>query len=424
MRRSGGGCWLLAMAVAMTGTLALTAQEPAPQVPAPPAAQRAAAPTGIVSGLVICADTQQPAHFAQVLLLNRDLLHTPEVHSDADVKKLTHMTLMVTGTARMDGHFVIENVPPGDYYAMAKVSGYLLPLARVKGNAAGQHLEEELRDVPLVHVEAYRTAETSITIHRGGLIAGRVTFDDGSPATGLQLQLHPVEGQGGSSSFEPAMMMVSVGREGQLPNMAFTDDEGRFRFPGLPPGHYKVGLRLAVSGESQRVGTLYEMNSNGDTQSDIDIFYPAAFRLADAKMLKIEGGEQITDADISIALKDLHSVRGRIRLSADAPKNANIAIILHEKGELESPPFGRESNLHPDGSFEFEYVPAGEYVLESFSIPTLVAPEGTGQVAGGMSQTNFLAKPQNHPVVVLDQDVDVGEILPASVKLPEDETGP
>ena len=86
--------------------------------------------------------------------------------------------MVVTGRSGLDGSFTIANVPPGEYYAVAKLGGYLLPIAPVTTEKQAADVDAVMRDVTRVTVTAKQTAEVNLELHRGGTISGRVQFED------------------------------------------------------------------------------------------------------------------------------------------------------------------------------------------------------------------------------------------------------
>ena len=385
--------FLLAFTLALTG-IPLQSQE----LPS----KATSSPTGSVSGTVICSDTQAPARFAKVVLVNRNLPHFPTM----DVPRTT---LSITGLTGIDGHFLIDQVPPGDYYAMASVDGYIFPLTLILNESPSHPLAELLHDVPQVHVAASQTAQTEIALQRGGLIAGQATFEDGSPAAGLRVQLHAAEEEQSLSLLGPILQIITRGAVVRSNNLE-TDDEGRFRFSGLPPGQYRLSLSLTISASSHVVqgasSSRNALRDNGDTQSVVEIFYPGAFRMASGKVLKITGDERLSDSDIVISLKNLHTVRGTVRMPADLSTMKKATICLCDEDGPREARLSRVETIHPDGSFEFKYVPPGRYLAEVIFITD---PVDGGKSIGAGAFTKSLE--QHSPqIVVLDADVDAGEI--------------
>src|ERR1700745_347495 len=88
-------------------------------------AQNSARPgTGTVTGHVYCADTNAPARMARVRLESVDdaQLHegsNPQDSSDMPVGGIVQTALYCS--------FVSPNVPPGRYYIVASLPGYLSP---------------------------------------------------------------------------------------------------------------------------------------------------------------------------------------------------------------------------------------------------------------------------------------------------------
>ncbi len=55
-------------------------------------------------------------------------------------------------------------------------------------------MSKVLADVPMVHVTADRVTESRLTMRRGAVLSGRVTFDDGAPGIGFTVRVLPMEG--------------------------------------------------------------------------------------------------------------------------------------------------------------------------------------------------------------------------------------
>jgi hypothetical protein len=173
-------CWMLAL-TAIALALAGCGDGGAGKKPDPT--------KGRVTGIVICADTGKPARFAFV-----GLYSAPRKEEKGD-----QSSIQDGGMTDLDGRFTIEAVEPGHYFAVATKEGYLDPVRgldftrlvamnddtkayREAVNAWKDHLVD-------VDVQIHRTSEISLVMERGAEIEGIVSFDDGSPAIGMQFQL-------------------------------------------------------------------------------------------------------------------------------------------------------------------------------------------------------------------------------------------
>jgi hypothetical protein len=161
---------------------------------------------GTVTGVITCGDTQRPARFAGVTLMPVPEDKPPakgmsqkEAEADpaAALKQVTaqmgSMT-MLQGQTGLDGSYTIANVPPGDYYLSPTAPGYVSSLAAAQAVAPPGATGKKLyAGVPVVHVEANKTARGDVTLDRGAAVFGTVAFDDGGPAGKVTVMIGKVE---------------------------------------------------------------------------------------------------------------------------------------------------------------------------------------------------------------------------------------
>jgi hypothetical protein len=173
----------------------------------------------------------------------------------------------VYGTSGMDGSFRLDGVPEGDYLVAALNPGYITPgaAAAMDFSLSEDQIKSIIASLPQVQVGAGRTANVSLTLHRGAVIAGRMQFADGSPVIGamvgcesidsvrrLESALRPENRAKVVSPRQEALQSLSSPQH--LPQGApTTDDEGRYRIFGLPPGKYIVSTMVAMDHSSERV---------------------------------------------------------------------------------------------------------------------------------------------------------------------------
>jgi len=297
---------------------------------------------GVVAGVVLCADTGRPARFATVTL--SAIPKAGEKSEQADPLPATETTV-----TDLDGRFRMEAVQPGHYYAFATLEGYLDPvmgldLARL--NALPSDRERTLDAVDqwkdhLVEltVGVRRVSEISMQIERAAEIAGTVTFDDGSSAIGMHFQLFRKTEKNGWTGVGTALMDSWSIR-------AVSDGHGRYSLTNLPAGEYTVCTLIPTD--------LEEAASR--------ICLGDVFRRKDAKTVKVAAGETAGDTDIEIPLSGLHTVSGTVTAQADGHPIPHGAMRLLYADDRER---ARELPLLDDGSFSFEYVPEGKYILQA-----------------------------------------------------------
>ncbi len=339
---------------------------------------------GTVTGIVICTDTGKPARFATVTL---SAAPKKGANDDED-GPLPETESTVTD---LDGRFRLEAVEPGRYYAFTALEGYADPVrgldfARIADLPSGyqQHLDSirQWKDhLTEVTVAAHRSTEVSLQVERGAEIGGTVTFDDGSPAIGLHFQLLRKTDKGAWSEVGVALL------DGW--NISSTSDgRGRFNLTGLAAGEYIV-CALAPIGSQDSAPRICLGNT---------------FRRKDATIVKVHAGESASGADIVIPLGGLHSVAGTVSTLADGHAVGHGKVRLLYADDREK---ARETTLLEDGSFRFEYVPEGKYIVQ---VSVAQDQERRGSEAGsGNSETATGAgrgSPHNELPVTVQGDVD------------------
>jgi hypothetical protein len=364
---------------------------------------------GTVTGHVICQDTQKPARFGNVLLFEVPKYITPQVNfEDMDPRAVhvaneaqmeaTKSVNVVQAQTTMDGSFAAANVPPGDYYALAAIPGYVQPRNLVQSAYdAGEDLTKSITGVSIVHVSADRSAQTEISAVRGAAVEGHVLWDDGGPVSGAIVSVEPTAKE--HKPLPPQFGMITGASTFPL-TPGVTDDRGRYRISGLAPGEYRVKATLLTNSHM----TFSRGKLVGFTQGaalPVNVYAPAAFHQADAKPVKLTAGEERTDEDITYNLNGLHTVSGTVTSAEDhhgiATGNATLVDTTDKT-------FRRSAGLDADGSFSISFVPAGNYTLQVSGEDSVIDPVGQkGQVFERKTLHSY--DPAKRQVIVADDDL-------------------
>jgi hypothetical protein len=341
---------------------------------------------GAVIGHVLCSDTQQPARLAHVVLQPVVDLNSPVL------KKGNHSEgVFQLETVNLDGSFTIPAVPPGHYYVIAEQDGYISPLAlftRAQLNDPDEALKQKIaRYLTTISVTAGHTTQAEVTLIRGAVIAGVVRFEDGTPAISVGLELLQRSDKGEWQTVR-TQKLASHHFGG-----AYTDDQGAYRFSGLPAGEYIVRANV----ELNKVTVSYIFASGGGTSYGdgyhLRIYPGDAFRPSDAKPVKVEEGENATSVDIDIPLSKLYTLSGTVmRPDSELPANAaHLSLVFADNGEeLTSTDVDVD-----DGSFRFDFVPGGNYTLRATKIANVertVVSNGENTVPPTRTETKVLSK--------------------------------
>ena len=382
------------------GVQGMVGQSQASRVPAVNFGQQAnSGPTGSVSGRVVLGDTQLPARFAQVVLI-------PVENVETDARPgggFRGLGAGGQGHTDLDGQFTINGVAAGDYYVAGQVTGYISQTAILQARAAeGADAQGLLNSLPVAHVSGGGQATVNLALTRGGTIAGRVVWDDGSPAAGIQVSSQMVTA--GTSS--TAAVNQAGGRGIALNGFGFgggsggfTDDRGSFRVTGLAPGTYVI--RVTV--QAPMATPAGNGPANFSRVQSIVLYAPGKMRRADAQVFTIHEGEERPDVQMVLDLHALHTVSGRVgATSGPEPQSGSVRLADPTDGTL-----NRTAVVASDGSFTLTYVPSGSYTLTVSGASTNPAGgNGGGRGRGGQSSTpGTTFQPYSGSLTVTDTDL-------------------
>jgi len=310
--------------------------------------------TGSVSGHVYCADTNQPARFATVLL-------QPPPHKFVPTEQPSPSPIARTA---LDGSFHFTKVKAGTYYLLAEQPGYVSPIAKIPSidinnpdQAVVENMEKALNKIT---VAANKDTTAEIELERGAAIAGTIHYDDGSPASSVEVSLFRQEKDGKLA----AVTLQLADRMGIVnpKTTVQTDDKGNFRISGLPAGKYVAETAFPTTSVSYAGlfggPTLIDVRNN--ESAALRVYSGNVFRSKDAKAIEIVAGEERDGADITIPLLGLHSINGSVvALSDGHPVNSGHILLLYADDKTTL----RDIDLDQDGRFSLAYVPEGEYIL-------------------------------------------------------------
>lgn len=333
----------LAQAAASQGT-----QNAPPQLAPRPQAQQQTTPQigGTITGHVYCGDTQRPARFADVELLQQgtNTSRGPNYQSSG------------RGRTALDGSFTINGVPAGDYYVSATMSGY------VSQQAVARMTQQPIARVPMTHIDAGRSADVVVTMDRGAVVSGRVTYDDGSVVPGVSVRLRPLTtstaGTNTSAGNQFGGLLGGLFAFGGDLSFNETDDRGVYRLNGVAPGKYS----LVVTVQTETVGQGRAGGRGGfrGPAPLLNVYAPGTMRKADAQIIEIHGGETADGVDIRVALNGLHTLQGRVESKADGHMLNAGTVSLTDATDSSTT---RSGSVDPDGTFRMEYLPPGTYTV-------------------------------------------------------------
>ncbi len=294
--------------VAMLATAMLGSPQRAPeQLPA------ATPGTGVIRGHISTADGH-PLPRAQVTLLPSGgsvrLLQTDE-----------------------DGSYQFTDLPAGHYMVTANHSGFVsLAFGQQRAFEAGQMFtlgSGEIRE----HVD--------IALPRLGAIVGHIADENGDPVEGVSVSVLKIAFTGGRRQ------LVAGGASSQR-----TNDQGRFRVYGVQPGRYLVSAEVGHVGSEDLPGYAAT-------------YFPGTPSPTEAQMVAVGLSENVPNVDFTLVPVRTARVSGRTVGADGQPFQGGIEMrVSRRSSAAASESFGARTER--DGTFEFQNVPPGEYVLVGF----------------------------------------------------------
>jgi hypothetical protein len=279
-----------------------------------------------VTGRVVAADTGAPLVGAEVTLSGFNL--PPD---------LAYRT-----TTDAAGGFDFQNVyAPREYRVSATKAGFY------RKPTPGVYPGE-----PVVLRERETASGVTVALLRGAAITGRVVDAYGDPVDAIRVYAQRLQYAADGSRGTVSGVLSDV-----------TDDLGRFRVYQLVPGDYLV----VATGRSARRGSLsIDLWSPEDQADTVPTFYPGTVDVNEAQVVTLAGGEQ----SVEIVLRDQRpaAIAGTVR-RADGTPAVGLQLGLRSAGGLGSG--GRFGGVvGRDGTFRFDGVGPGSYVVEAYTPPT------------------------------------------------------
>jgi len=304
------------VALLIGGTVAVSAQAPAPA----PQAGGADKPSGIIRGRIL-GPNGRPARRASVRILPPTGGFPRSVSAD------------------MEGRYEFAGVAPGDYRVTAGKPGYLsLEFGQQRAFESGT----------VVTIGKGETLDRiDITLPASGAISGRIFDANGDPVEGIGVEVMQL--QFGANR----RMLIHVAGVGRR----VTNDQGRYRLFGVPPGRYMVMAGLTVDPPAPSSAIL--------PPGYASTFAPGTPDPSAARMVAVGLSDQIEDVDMTLARVPTSRISGTVVDSHGAP--ARMGVLLSRSmrsGALIMEPLN--SIAGADGRFEIPNVPDGEWVLQTF----------------------------------------------------------
>ena len=317
---------IVLLTIATLAATLVTGQTPLRLEPNRPAPKSSSSPStdntpslkpGSAEGVVINSVTGQPLKKANVTLRN------PKGFAYA----------AVTDAA---GHFLIENIEPGSYQAMAASDGFI-PDQMFRRSALASTL--------VTVAEEQHVKNVTVKLVPLGLASGHVLDEDGEPIAGANVAAQRYVYNSGRKQLNPA-------------GYANTNDLGEFQMLDLQPGRYY----FQVTFNRQQLNLSGHVIGKGADETYPTTYYPSVLDVAQASALEVTAGAQLSNIDFRIRKIRSYHVRGKL-LDATGQAARNVSVQLLPAGSGSFSRFG--APVQQDGSFDIGSVASGPYIVWS-----------------------------------------------------------
>ena len=242
---------------------------------------------------------------------------------------------------------------PGRYTLSADRAGYVRGVYGPRPNAA----------TPLVLTAGQKMTGLSIKLTPEGSISGKITDEDGDPVARAQVLIHQSRYQNGQRILTMAGSAANTGAD------------GTFQISGLVAGRYYLTAAdlqgLVLTGPSEVPGT------KGPEMSYVSTFYPNGIDPTSAVGIDVTSGNEVRGIEIRLQKARIFRVRGRVDTNAPVT-NTSLQLVSQESPDAWILNSSRAmSQVRPDGTFAFDHVLAGTYLIRSQVIRTTNEPGPT-----------------------------------------------
>jgi hypothetical protein len=324
--------------------VSLPAQVPPPRRPATPAKQGAAAnPADLpppevkpedkcaLEGSVVNAVTGEPLKKARLTL------------RPIGVRNGTPHGATTDGA----GHFLIDDVDPGQYNFSASHNAFVTQQYSAQGNSR--------QGTTLTLANGQKLKELAFKLTPQGVIAGRILDEDGDPMANVMVQCMFFGYQRGKRQL--------LGR-----NASSTDDRGEFRMHGLSPGKYIISATYQspdmYMAMAERVSGSQAAQASEEGYATT--FYPNTTNPEGASQLEVTPGAQITGLNMTLARTRTVRIKGHVNtgFSSQARRNTNVMLLPRDNTGFMMPRAVARV-IDAQGNFTMRGVAPGSYVLRA-----------------------------------------------------------
>jgi hypothetical protein len=180
-------------------------------------------------------------------------------------------------------------------------------------------------------------------VRTGGVISGAIVDQAGEPLQGIHVRVLQLRREGERATARD----IGLDR--------ITDDRGRYRLFGLPPGQYFV-----VASTDATTSGLDRAQGNAFTQ----VYYPGTPHFESAQSVQVDESREAAGIDLAFAPSRTVRVTGLALDAKGEPLVGQVRLVLAQNSAPVTPDPMIE-RVDWDGKFEITRVPSGNFVLQA-----------------------------------------------------------
>ncbi len=262
------------------------------------------APMGnsLVTGRTVYEDTGLPATRHRVQLIASELLSGP------------HARFRIpTAITNESGMFNLRRIAAGDYYVVARPvdertsSGQIFPFLGRSGDGVDDatKVEQFKKDYIRIAVDGQHNLEVNLRVPNPhfGTISGRILDSIGKPAVRSSVQLMST----GEKSFGATVL---------------TDEQGEYRFWGLPAGEYVISASPPAQGRDEGEPTRRYEGVLGAT------YFPSTLESRNSPPVSVFADRDTGNIEVTLVARSLHSLAGMVRMRGDNRPVSSATVRL------------------------------------------------------------------------------------------------
>ncbi len=254
-----------------------------------------------------------------------------------------------TGRSDNDGHFLVENIPPGTYRLTADRVGFLRQGygSRTPGRSGA----------PLSLSEGQYLMDLEFRLTPQGVIMGQVIDEEGDPLPRSNVMAYRLGSLGSVQAGPQGGMRGGGGQAGQASGGSATaNDIGEYRIAELSPGRY-----LVVATNRGRGGISTTGRSGTAEQAPVPTYYPSSADSSAALPIDIAAGQEVAGINITLRSGYLFRIQGKV-MGGNPQDFAGVRLMLMPRAAAALLGYGG-AQVRPDGSFEMARVQPGSYYI-------------------------------------------------------------